>query len=219
LLSVASDDSKAYYSCFGETVDISSPGGDRYKDGGVLSTVPGHSYAKYQGTSMASPVAAGLFALVQSYFPEKSDEEIIQQIVGTTDDISAANPGFDNLLGSGRINAYKALTEEPQYPAGLELTVLASQFMIFDYEYADYFETEVGFGDSEGLLGFIIKNNNNFYGQDEVVLNFTTDSDDIMLWENSTTISLTMDGINGFEIPFEISENIETGFLHDNYYC
>ncbi len=210
--SVASNDVKAYYSTYGETVDISAPGGDRYQDGGLLATIPGHWYNKYQGTSMASPVAAGLFALVQSHFPEKSDDEIIKQIIGTTDDIYDENPGFENMLGSGRINALKALTEEPQYPAGLELTVMGYEVVVYDSEYDFYYETDVVFGGSEGIINILIKNNNNFYGQDESVFNVTSLNEDFNLYQTSFTKSLTPDGFTFLEIPFYTSEDIESGF-------
>jgi subtilisin family serine protease len=52
-------------------VDVFAPGVKIY------STTPGdNNYASLQGTSMASPVVAGLAALIISYFPELSAEQI-----------------------------------------------------------------------------------------------------------------------------------------------
>ena len=78
VISVAATDrlgGKAYYSNFGDSVDLAAPGGDvtTGSTNGVLSTLnagtttPGaQSYAWYQGTSMATPHVAGLAALVLS---------------------------------------------------------------------------------------------------------------------------------------------------------
>ena len=52
---------KAYFSNYGDWVDICAPGVD------VLSTVPDNQYALMGGTSMACPHVAGVAALVVSY--------------------------------------------------------------------------------------------------------------------------------------------------------
>src|SRR5690606_27930173 len=72
------DNLKSYYSTYGHrVVDVAAPGGDgRYqtpdtpsKDGRILSTMPNGQYAFLQGTSMASPHAAGVAALLKSKHP------------------------------------------------------------------------------------------------------------------------------------------------------
>ena len=73
----------AFYSNFGNTVDISAPGGDMTRDSGILSTIAtgattltGYSYTNYQGTSMAAPHVAGVAALVAGLHPTWSTDEI-----------------------------------------------------------------------------------------------------------------------------------------------
>ena len=65
---------KSYYSNYGiiET-DVTAPGGDARQvaptpdgNGRILSTIPGGGYGYSQGTSMASPHAAGVVALIRS---------------------------------------------------------------------------------------------------------------------------------------------------------
>jgi subtilisin family serine protease len=67
ILSVAAVDrqgNRAPFSNFGaNSVDVSAPGVD------VLSSVPGNTYAYFNGTSMASPHAAGVAALAASVDP------------------------------------------------------------------------------------------------------------------------------------------------------
>lgn len=116
-LSVASvneSDVKASYSTYGELVDISAPGGDAL---GILSTIVNPSpfytslYTRFSGTSMASPLVASLAGLIKAKNPTWSAAQITFQIVGTADDIYNLNPNYIGKLGSGRINAYRALTE------------------------------------------------------------------------------------------------------------
>ena len=69
--------------------------------------MPGNTYGRMSGTSMACPMVAGCFALLKSYKPEWTNEQMITQILGTTDNIDPLNPGYENLLGTGRVNAFR----------------------------------------------------------------------------------------------------------------
>lgn len=62
---------KASFSNFGTIkVDLFAPGTEIY------STIPDQKYSYAQGTSMASPVAAGCAALVWAYFPHMTSEQV-----------------------------------------------------------------------------------------------------------------------------------------------
>lgn len=69
----------ASFSNYGKTtVDVFAPGSTIY------STLPGNKYGNESGTSMASPVVAGVAALIRSYFPKltaKQVKQIIEQSV------------------------------------------------------------------------------------------------------------------------------------------
>jgi subtilisin family serine protease len=121
--SVDRNDFKAWYSTFGWGVDISAPGGNHQP--GLISTVPyGNGYDYYSGTSMASPVAAGMFALVKSYYPDWTNEQLINQVIGTSDDIERFNTFYGPWLGAGRINAYQALIQQDvSVPNTMELAL------------------------------------------------------------------------------------------------
>lgn len=61
----------ARFSNYGKRkVDVFSPGV------AIYSTTKGNQYASYDGTSMASPVAAGIAALLRSYFPTLTAPEV-----------------------------------------------------------------------------------------------------------------------------------------------
>jgi serine protease len=78
----------------------------------VYTTSGSSSYASITGTtSYASPIGAAMLALIRSQNPGWTSAQVINQLKATCDDIDALNPGRENLLGGGKINAYRALTE------------------------------------------------------------------------------------------------------------
>ena len=104
--SVDSDDTKSsfsnYNSGFPSWVDIASPGG--YSYGGLTSTIYTNdlnSYAKFGGTSMATPFAAGLVGLMLSVNPSLTPSQILDCLISSGVDI---NQNIGN-----RIDAYAAL--------------------------------------------------------------------------------------------------------------
>ncbi|MCH8289243.1 MAG: S8 family serine peptidase, partial [Candidatus Marinimicrobia bacterium] len=123
-------DRKAGYSSYGDWVTVSAPGGDALANGrGILSTIVtpsdfygGNSYVEFSGTSMSSPMVAGLVGLVKSHFPEMSAAELMFQVVETADNIDVVNPSYIGKLGTGRINAYRALTETVVAPPKIRLS-------------------------------------------------------------------------------------------------
>jgi serine protease len=107
VLSVAATgttDAKAGFSSYGVHVDVSAPGN------GILSTWQDDNYVTLGGTSMATPLAAGLAALVAHQFPLFNPVQIGEQIRINSDDNYDLNPNYLYLLGKGRINAFKAVS-------------------------------------------------------------------------------------------------------------
>ncbi|NMB81778.1 MAG: S8 family serine peptidase, partial [Ignavibacteria bacterium] len=105
------DDTKSFAGNYGFGIDVMSPGTM------ILSTWRTDAinnnllYSIINGSSMASPLVAGLAGLVYSKFPSYTPLQIAEQIRITADNVDAQNPGYEMLLGRGRINAYRALTE------------------------------------------------------------------------------------------------------------
>ncbi len=95
-----------------KTVDLFAPG--MY----INSTITNNNYEPADGTSMASPVAAGVAGLLKSYFPALTPVQIIDLLMrsGTSITESVTLPGTDKktslnkLCKSGKIiNAYEAV--------------------------------------------------------------------------------------------------------------
>ncbi len=107
--SVGADFRRAYYSCYGDWVDISAPGGDVKKGNQILSTLPGNKYGYYQGTSMACPHVSGVAALLVSRYGKLgfTAEALRKMLLENTTDIRSYNRSFG--MGSGLVNAYKAI--------------------------------------------------------------------------------------------------------------
>ena len=106
-------DLKSSYSSYGPWVTVAAPGGDTNRGRpGLLSTFFDDSYASFQGTSMAAPVVTGLAGLMKSYNSEWTNADILFRITETTDFIYDKNPDYMGQMGTGRINALRALTDE-----------------------------------------------------------------------------------------------------------
>lgn len=93
-------------SSWGTSVDIAAPGA------AVWSTWINGGYVSSSGTSMAAPIVSGAAAIVKAQNPSYSALQIAAQLMATTDNIYTipANEPYIGMLGTGRLNMYKALT-------------------------------------------------------------------------------------------------------------
>ena len=73
----------------------------------LVGGMPGGGYAEWAGTSGATPIVAGVAALIRSKWPDMSASQVINRIVSTAKD--AGLPGKDPLYGFGVLNAEAAL--------------------------------------------------------------------------------------------------------------
>jgi len=96
---------RASFSNYGSHLELTAPGQNIY------STLPGNSYEAWNGTSMASPHAAGLAGLLLSKDPTLTSQQIRQLMATTAQDLGSS--GRDTYFGYGRINALSALTQTP----------------------------------------------------------------------------------------------------------
>src|SRR5262249_23734620 len=74
----------------------------------------GGGYGSASGTSLATPIAAGVGALVLSVKPSLSASGLVTLLQQNSDDLGA--PGFDTSFGWGRVNAYKAVLAAQNAP-------------------------------------------------------------------------------------------------------
>jgi len=113
MILLASEDLSATFSNYGaENVDVFAPGVQIY------NTLPNNEYRKLQGTSMAAPVVAGVAAVLRSYFPTLSAEQVKEIIMTSSikqSDI-VKKPGTDEKVpfsqlsvSGGTLSMYNAV--------------------------------------------------------------------------------------------------------------
>lgn len=104
VISVGSTDSYdelSYFSNYGYNIDVVAPGT------GIYSTLPYNNFGNSSGTSMATPIVAGVAALVLANEPDMTNDEVVNRLLSTTIDLGSY--GFDYYYGNGLINAKQAL--------------------------------------------------------------------------------------------------------------
>ncbi len=112
-------DIKGYFSNYHELLTLSAPGVSIY------STLPGNLYGAWDGTSMATPMAAGASALVLSRHPEWPADAgrangVRIALMSSATSIDALNPEFAGMLGAGRLNAAAAIDQVSAFAAAVE---------------------------------------------------------------------------------------------------
>lgn len=94
-------------SCYGVNADVMAPGRS------ALTTYPGNGYTSAtSGTSFASPIGAGMVALVRHRHPTLSALQATEFARRCTDDISSLQTQYGTLV-PGRINLQKMVDTDP----------------------------------------------------------------------------------------------------------
>jgi gliding motility-associated-like protein len=115
---------RAYYSNYGDWVDVSAPGGDYFNtgyEGGatavesrtVLSTLPGNDYGWMQGTSMACPHVSGVAALALSRYGSETytPDMLRDRLLLATTPLPDEPRYLSGQMGSGLVNAFQAVSD------------------------------------------------------------------------------------------------------------
>nr|NQU89651.1 S8 family serine peptidase [Bacteroidota bacterium] len=197
---INNNDQKANFSNHGPNIWISSPGV------AILSTTPNDNYQLASGCSMATPITAGLLGLVKSYHPEWTNDQVITQVLGTADNIDALNPGYENLLGAGRINAFSALDS-----SGVTL----QQEIALDLFYSEFQDLDGNQIPEPGdtiSLSLKLRNYNYGIGAEDATFTLSSVDTEITIINNTYTADIPADDYFILEDAFEfvISEDAST---------
>lgn len=96
---------RAGFSNFGRELDVAAPGVD------ILSTYLNGGYARLSGTSMATPMVAGVIALLVSFTRKvglQATPDAIMNMISQRS-VDLGNTGLDEMFGNGLINIYKLI--------------------------------------------------------------------------------------------------------------
>lgn len=189
------NDVKASFSNYGTPIDVSAPGVS------ILSTVytmDGYdSYTGYQGTSMASPVAAGVAALIKSMHPELTPMQLKDRLQAGCDSIDVQNPSLIGKLGAGRVNAYNSL----MYDKLPNISLINHEIVEFE-------------GNNDGtlnpgeqvIINLTLKNKQNWLNAENVILTLRSTNPLITVIDSVITIPQIDAGvIANTTLPFKIS--------------
>ncbi|MDE6426811.1 MAG: S8 family serine peptidase [Ruminococcus sp.] len=112
-----SNNQKAGFSNYGESVDVTAPGVD------ILSSVPGEGYASFNGTSMSAPHISAAAAMIKYADPQATPAEIEQKIKEICLDLG--EPGKDVYYGYGLPKLSNLIEDNPGIaPPSMEYTYL-----------------------------------------------------------------------------------------------
>lgn len=166
------NDKKASFSNYGSCVDISAVGTDIIVLDYDITAKQTRAVLSGGGTSFSAPFVSGVAALLKAKYPTWTSYQIKQAILDSTDDINSLNWSYYGKLGSGRLNAYKALTSSapqnvdsiaPTGPTGVTTYSDSGKSVILDYgvtqiDNTPYFEWEGASDDlgGSGIAGYYV---------------------------------------------------------------
>ena len=108
VLSVAATNNSgdmADFTTYDYSVDIAAPGQAIY-------STNGSSYLTSNGTSFSAAIVSGVAALIKSKYPKMLPQQILYRLKATADSVmSVVGTNYENKVGAGQINAYRALTD------------------------------------------------------------------------------------------------------------
>lgn len=104
IISVAATNNRdelASFSNFGATtVDVAAPGE------AILTTTTGGGFTIIDGTSFASPIVAGIVALMKTVRPDLTPEQVTEALIASSDRLPSLE---GRVVANGRVNAARAL--------------------------------------------------------------------------------------------------------------
>jgi len=111
------NDNGASFTTYGTWIDICAPGNNIYSTYHDHTDPNTNYWAALSGTSMATPMAAGVGALIWSHNPTWTAAQVTNQLYSSSDNIdSYLSSQYIGKMGAGRINAYNAVNTGPPPP-------------------------------------------------------------------------------------------------------
>ena len=215
---------------------------------GVYTTRPGNRYGPADGTSFASPVAAGAAAVVWGAFPNKNGAQVVARLLDTADNSGVF--GFSSIYGRGRLDLESALRpvgltslhfegggtapafastidlpsgfQAPKSLAGLDSVVgYDEQGFPFLHDLNAAIRNSQSTAADRTLEGFLasLGGTRSYVPVSETAaFEFTADEDDPLHWDSASPESAQNSDIRSFEAHFRPSPTVRLSLGHNVNY-
>jgi hypothetical protein len=208
VISVAALDSqnvKTPYSTYGPGVDVSAPGPQDIQPFITLNTAGTYGNVTL-GTSFSTPIVTGLLGLIKSYHPTWTRDQLVMQLLYTTDDINSLNPGFEYFLGTGEINAYHALADSEITIAPelkINMNMLSSTITS---------ESKTLYSDSSMTFSFRVQNCSHFLDANPLTITLTSNNPDVQIIDGEFSGTIAANSVTELidEFQVQVAPNAET---------
>lgn len=187
---------KASYSNYGLNVDVHATGSSvqapTFDPQAQNCTT---CYGAKTGTSMASPVVAGLSGLILAKYPDWSPERVRLQIRSTASNMDIDNFSLSGKLGTGSIDAYKAVsTPMPAF------SIRSISFVNGDNE-------KISVGESGEI---ILRLRNIGAGSQNLIVTLSTTNEGLTIHEQQHTIgAVASNSAFDLRVPFSLSQEFD----------
>lgn len=119
---VDGQDHKTSFSNFGNSIALTAPGV------AIRSAIPAAQYADWDGTSMATPLVSGAAALILERNAHWTANglraaQVRLMLQRSAASVDVENPGFDGLLGAGRLDIGAAVAAQALFETGATIPV------------------------------------------------------------------------------------------------
>ncbi len=160
-----------HWATYHESIDLSSPGEN------IRSTVIGNNYTNWDGSSMATPIAASCVGLLKSAYPSMTNIQLETMILATADPVVYQvnqESYLQGRLGRGRVDAHMAI-ETGLFP---QLEFVESDISIIGGS-----GSEIHPGDNVELR-IIIHNNETWGDAVNITGTLTCDGENVLIQNN-----------------------------------
>ena len=192
------------------TVDLAAPGEN------IHSAIIGSGYEAWDGSSMASPNAASCIGLLKAYYPNWSNQQLLDRTYSAADRrVYEVNPGYDtcngnsgeDCFGHGMVDIYKAI--------GMDFSPNIS----IDSSYVDVLSDDDGVLNPNETANFIVQlyNEEGWVDASTLIASLSTENEDVTIINNIATYGSVVNG--GIGLPIEdgfqiyVSGDIQLGII------
>ena len=197
------------------TVDLAAPGE------GIHSAIIGSGYEAWDGSSMASPNAASCIGLLKAYYPNWTNQQLLDRIYSAADRrVYEVNPEYEtcngnsgeDCFGHGMVDVYKAI--------GMDFSPNVS----IDSSYVEVLSDDDGVLNPGEIANFVVQlyNEEGWVDANALIASLSTNNENVTIINSISTYgSLPSGGVSSpVDSPFQIQldDNIalgEIGFTVD----